>query len=311
MVPWKLRLEAYDLVAARVEAPHLEVRSWRTMLDSTADTVLRESVRDLRLRANALRSPTPLTTLANASFEATAAEEPIAGWTVAQGPALKAEIDHKGAKQGDSSLHLVSRAGGDKDSVLWVRSRPIPVPETGRLAVWAWLKAPDARHQPTLRLAIEGRLDGQPYYRRANVGASEDGRATQPLMQEWSPFLFPVDDLPLQGLTELQIGFDLMSAGEVWIDDVQLYDLWFQENERDSLLKTIALADFQIQEGKVGDALQFTEGYWPQFLRRHVAIENTRMATLPTTPAPTPGPSGRNGMFDGVRRWTPRWPFQK
>ena len=78
-------------------------------------------------------------------------------------------------------------------------------------------------------------------------------RPTQPLQQEWSPFLFPVEDLPTQGLTDLQIGFDLMDEGELWIDQVQVYDLWFQEIERDSLLKSIALADFQVQEGKVGD----------------------------------------------------------
>ena len=122
--------------------------------------------------------------------------------------------------------------------VVWIRSDSIPTPTTGRLAIWVWLKTADPKRQPKLRLAIEGELDGQPYYRRANVGASEDGRATQPLQQEWSPFLFPVDDLPTTGLTDLQIGFDLMDEGEVWIDQVQVFDLWFDDNERETLLKS-------------------------------------------------------------------------
>ena len=200
---------------------------------------------------------------------------------------------------------------GQAAPVVWVRSDPIPTPTTGRLAIWVWLKTPDEKRQPKLRLAIEGQLDGQPYYRRANVGGSEDGRPTQPLQQQWSPFLFPVDDLPTTGLTDLQIGFDLMDEGELWIDEVQVFDLYFADNERETLLKSAYLADFQVQEGKVGDALHFVESYWPQFLRRNVALEQPRVAALPersTTPLPAPA---KPAQADGWRRWLPRLPFQK
>jgi hypothetical protein len=315
-VHWKIRLNPYDLAAARVSAANVTVQDWRTQVDPAVDASLRESIRETRLRANLLRSPTPLDSLANASFEATPLgtreQAVIPSWSSATGPGISVGLDRRVTKEGGASLHVVSRppARGEAAPVIWIRSEPIPTPATGRLAISVWLKTLDAKRQPKLRLAIEGKLDGQPYYRRANVGASEDGRPTQPLKEDWSPFVFPVDDLPTQGLTDLQIGFDLMDEGDLWIDHVQVFDLWFQEIERDSLLKSIALADFQVQEGKVSDSLHFAESYWPQFLRRHVPLDAARVATVPR-PAPAPAPAEKPGMFDGIRRWVPRMPFQK
>jgi hypothetical protein len=328
---WKMKLQPYDLVAARIAAADVKVASWRTQVDPGVDAALREQLRDIRLRANLLRSPAPMTSLANGSFESAEmkaspgdSKKQVPGWSAATGAGITVEVDHRTAKEGASSLHVISRPPrvGAAGPVVWIRSDAIPTPTTGRLAIWVWLKTPDPRRQPKLRLAIEGRLDGQPYYRRANVGESEDGRPTQPLQQDWSPFLFPVDDLPVRGLTDLQIGLDLMDEGEVWIDQAQVFDLWFQEVERDSLLKSIALADFQVQEGKLGDALRFVEGYWPQFLRRHMPVENASVASIPqrtgapaspaaTTTPTQPAAEKKAGTFDGVKRWLPRLPFQK
>jgi hypothetical protein len=64
----------------------------------------------------------------------------------------------------------------------------------------------------------------------------------------------------------------------VWIDDVQVYDAWFYDNERDELLKHIALADVDLEEGRVGDCLHFLDSYWPRFLLAHVPLEHSRMA---------------------------------
>src|SRR5206468_3661967 len=104
------------------------------------------------------------------------AKESIPSWSVATGAGITVEVDRRMAKEGTSSLHVVSRRPTDAGTapVVWIRSDVIATPTTGRLAIWVWLKTPDPRRQPKLRLAIEGRLDGQPYYRRANVGQSED-----------------------------------------------------------------------------------------------------------------------------------------
>jgi hypothetical protein len=323
-------------VAAKLEQPAVTVAQWRTQVEQIAELTLKEQIRDVRLRANNLRVPMPINTLKNLGFEEPVAEQVVSGWTTAQGPGIVIEADRRLPHGGSQALHVVSRAPDAQTPapVVWLRSQTLPTPRTGRLALWVWLRTRDAKQQPHLRLAIEGKLEGQPYYRRANIGASEDGRPVQPLREEWSPFLFPLDDLPTEGLTHLQVGFDLMGAGEIWLDDVQVYQLWFQESERDALLKSIAVADFQLQAGKVRDCSRFLESYWPQFLRKHVALNMERVAervvvpvaaNLPSVPAPpaaktetkTPEPEKNNtspaaapSMLERLKQWTPRLPFQ-
>ena len=179
------------------------------------------------------------------------------------------------------SLHVVSRPTlGGRAPVVWVRSAPFAPPKTGRASLVAWIKIANPAKQPLLRLAIEGKLlDGQPYYRNARLGASEDGRPVKPLTADWAMYRYPLADLPLSGLTELRVGFDLMGEGEVWIDDVQLFDLWFEEHERDELLKNIATADVQVTAGQLSDGQRFLDGYWARFLSRHGQLPDIRPAT--------------------------------
>ncbi len=61
-----------------------------------------------------------------------------------------------------------------------------------------------------------------------------------------------------------------MGPGEVWMDDVQLFNLAFSRPELVELSKLITLADVKLQNGQVSDCLQLLEGYWPQFLEENV-----------------------------------------
>ena len=73
------------------------------------------------------------------------------------------------------------------------------------------------------------------------------------------------DDLPLDGLSQMRVRLDLMGAGEVWVDDVQLFDLAFNESELRALYKLLTLADLNLQNGQVGDCMKLLNGYWPRF----------------------------------------------
>jgi hypothetical protein len=302
---WKVELQPYDLVAAVIRAGNVPVENWRTAPadPEELEAELSQRIQHLRVRADSLRSPQPLARLTNAGFEQPEQSSSIVGWIHARGDGITVAADTAQARSGRQSLHLASTS-----TVAWVRSEPFEVPKTGRLTVWAWLRIADAQKQPPLRLAIEGRLNGEVYYKFANVGAGKDA---WPLRAGWAWYVFPVSGLPPSGLEDLRVGFDLMGAGEVWIDDVQLFDVWFHDTELEELVKNIALADLQISRGNAAGCQQFLDSYWPRFLNEHVKINLTRVAANPapqqqrqtlrqTTPPPEPKDPSMIERFKGM-----------
>ena len=198
------------------------------------------------------------------------------------------------------------RSAGPVASLL---SRPFAPPSTGRLAISVWLRVADAARQPPLRLALEGKLNGQVFYRCAQVGFGGSGSQAEPIYPEWSRYVSQVDDLPLEGLTSLRVRFDLMGPGEVWIDDVQLYHLLFSRAEMVELSKLISLADVKLQSRQIGDCLHLLEGYWPQFLEENVALPSAPPAAETAASKPKPAeekPPERTGWFGRMKDLLPK-----
>lgn len=273
---WSVPLQPYDLVAAVAEVPDMQIAGWQAEVGRDVLVDLRNGIDDLRRRVNQLREPQPLRVLGNPDFEVSSQGDLLPGWDSSRGADTSAEIV---AGQGRGASHALRlRSEGP---VAWVRSNTFPPPPTGRLSVWVWLRIEDPSKQPPLQLAIEGRLDGQTYYRPARVGAGDDHLGPPPpLNTDWELFLVRIDDLPTRGLTDLRVAIDLMGAGEVWADDVQVVDLWFDKTERNELLKKIALANFYLGKGEVAQCEQVLRGYWPEFLRRYVPLGETPLAEV-------------------------------
>ncbi len=300
-------LEPFDLQAAVATVPGVEVVRWSVRVVDSESVIesLHRRLGDVRSRAAALRNPSPVEALANPGFELPDAGRGMPGWVHARAPDITVVADAAESHSGERSLRLTS-AG----SVAWVRSAPFDPPRGGRVAVWAWMRIDNADKQPPLRLAIEGRVNGQEYYKFAALG---EGRNAQPLTTEWKPYLFPIDNLPPTGLNELRVGFDMMGEGQVWIDDVLVFDLWFQDNERDELRKMIALADLHLSEGRLVDCQRFLQTYWPRFLMEYVEVSEPRTAIrdLPavageTPPATPPAEPAEPTTLDRIRRFVPK-----
>lgn len=313
---WTIQLEPYDLVGGEIAGTGARIVACQVAPPANAAEFMREQIRNVGLRANivgnALRLPPP-PLLANPSFEAPLDSDlVIPGWVAAQGPGVVVEVEPGQEGSAANSLHVASRPDQTgRASVVWVRSDPISARPTGRLRVVASIRIAESANQPKLRLAVEGKLDGQVYYRRANVGQSEtaDGAPVTPLTAKWSRINIALDDLPTSGLTELRVGFDLMGEGEVWIDDVEVYDLWFEERERNELLKSIYTAHEQLKQGRLTDCLAFIESYWPSFLREHVPLSSEPTGGAPSRPDDKTQLSGGTALNPGKRtdRSANRW----
>ncbi|MBC7856507.1 MAG: hypothetical protein IAF94_24010, partial [Pirellulaceae bacterium] len=309
---WTVEMQAYDLVGGELSSGKVKLATWRATLSQPAEPALQDRIREVQIRASALREPQPLDVLANPSFELPHEAGRLPGWTHSAGPGITVSIDETQGYKSAAALHLVSTAtpsasGKRLAPIIWVRSSPFPPPKTGRLSLLAWVRMDDPSQQPKLRLAVEGKLDGKPFYRRANIGASEDGQAVRPIQRQWSPYRFPLTDLPLDGLSDIQIGFDLMGEGNVYIDQVSVYDLWFADNERDELVKNIATARLQLSSGQVAECERFLDSYWPRFLQDHVPLTAPRVAA----PQLQGQPSGPNSRGAPVASPPRRGPFAK
>ncbi len=274
-ITWRIELAPYDLIGAVFSVPRVDVDYWRATLPGGAIANLRKHTREVAFRASEVRRPPRIDVLENPGFELPANGDKIPGWRHAFGPGVEFEVETIHPQKGRHSLRMQSVDG---KSPAWIRSEPFAPPKTGRLAFLVYVRTADPAQQPVVRLSFEGEyLDGRPnYYKLANVGGSEDGEETPPLASEWRSYLWSVPDLPVGELRNIQVGVDLMSKGEIWIDHFQVYDLWFdngQKNELNELAnKIVAPAVFHLNEGDVADCLHVLDGYWPRFLMTHVKL---------------------------------------
>jgi len=191
-----------------------------------------------------------------------------------------------------------------------VASDPFAPPATGRLTLRVWLRVADPARQPPLRLALEGPMEGGQYFRFALLGAAP----AKPITAGWAEYLCNFDDLPLEGLGPLRIWLELSGPGEVWIDDVQLFNLYFTNNERVELSKLIALADVKLQNGQISDCIYLLQGYWPRFLEAHVplnpgSLDGERLAGRGARRGgdSQDSKSDRSGLLDRLKGILPPW----
>jgi len=322
---WTVEMEPFDLVGGELSSGNAKVVSWSVTPPQGTGPALADQSRDLAFRVQYVKNQPHALAVANASFEDRGMDA-VPAWVHGAGQGVVVEVDRTQGSSSPSSLHLVNPGAGAQ---VWVRSNPIPAPTTGRIQMKAQIRIADPNKQPQLRLAIEGRLEGQVYYRRLNFGAVErPGEfVVAPLGQAWTGCAISRIDLPIAGLTDLRVGFDLMSDGEVWIDDVQVQDLWLDEREADELLIRASTAASQARLGGLNDCRLFLDGYWPSFLRRNVKLPDGRdaapqIAGPPAAPLQEPPISmrGKRAVNDGGKKgnlmertgernknWWPSW----
>lgn len=301
---WVVELAPFDLVAVRFPSAAVRLSNPQVQTAPGVRSTLASRIEDLRNRRAVLQNPPPLAAPSNPGFEEGGVGGAPSGWELAAVRAEEAvlQIDSHQPYAGSRAILLGSRGGG-----VTLRSAPFAATQTGRLALSVWLRVEDPARQPTLRLAIEGVLDGEEYYRFAPVGAGEQ---VDRVRSEWSQYVLQIDDLPVAGLSQLRARFDLLGAGEVWLDQVELFDLAFSQAERIALDKNLALAESLWQQSRFGRCWRELEGYWPKYLAANVPLSPAAAAVAtppePRRSEPAEKQATRPGVLERVRDW---WRF--
>jgi hypothetical protein len=293
---WQVVMEPFDLVAIRIDRVEARVVSASVQFNKDVIPRLQENILAVNQQLSRLEQPTALL-IRNGDFEDRGVPSSVNGWIFDKSAGNLVTVGTDLAQQGERYLELQRTTASQ--NILWVRSKPFAAPTTGRIAFSVWLRTKDAVKAPTVRLAIEGRYYGQPYYRPRTIGRLQTGRPSnqQPavLNANWTKYVIVVDDLPVRGLTNIRVGFDLMSAGQVEIDNLQVYDLWFQPREYRELMKEVSLAYSLQKEGRVADSYQFLNAFWPRYISRY-------------TPPGFPEVARRLDDTINKRPETPQWP---
>jgi hypothetical protein len=295
-------LGPYDLAAARFSSGNVQIRAPQVYVDDLVRRQLHDRIQDLAARVRALHDPQPMATLDNADFETAVQGNEIPGWNATAGMGSRVAIDQAEHHSGGQSIKLTS--AGQPAAIT---SPPFSPPTTGRIAVHMYLRG-GAAGLPSLRISLEGQLaDGQfaPY---GVIPAAPASEATL----GWVRYSFPVDDVPSEGLTALRVRFDLASAGELWIDDIEVYDLPFNPSERLELSKLISLASVKLEAGQLADCARLLEGYWPKFLLAYVPLTNTTapIAERPAPPQTEPGTATKPSMLESLKEYIPKLPLR-
>ena len=300
---WEVALDPYDVIGAWFSAPNVRLSGVQVAVTPEIRAALEKRLSDLGDRVAALGNPPLLEALSNPGFDApTGQGGPIPGWTPFGGPGIVATLDATTRHNGTHALRLASQGppGG-------VASLPFAAPRTGRLSLSVWLRVADAGRQPPLRLTVAGKVGSRDFFRSAWVGQSPEVAGVPGIPAEWTQFYVHVFDLPLESSGYIHLRFELTGPGEVWIDDVQLCELFFTEKERKALVRLLTPADVMLQNGQVGDSLRLLEGYWSRFLVEHVPLPQTPVVQKPEPPASPAGePAARSArLLDRLKQWSP------
>jgi hypothetical protein len=320
---WSPTLKPYDLVAICVYDPKHELVQAKVSIPSEIHKRLASQITELSLRAATLRAtlqkPASMDVLLNPSFELAASSEAaksvatlvgngndlIPGWRnhTTSGTQVRIDTIHDSPNsrkpQGKQCVHLKSDGG-----TIAISSEPFKSPQTGRLWIYAWIRIPDEKKQPTIEIILTGKYKGHEFVREAVLGKQRNGQSAPNLREEWLPYSRQINDLPFEGLENVSIGFRLVGEGEAWIDDVQLYHLvGFQDQDIKQLSRMVSIAEMKLQSNRISECLRLLEGLWPQYLERNISIPEV-LAERPRprrTPTKKKEPETSASMLDRVK----------
>jgi hypothetical protein len=86
----------------------------------------------------------------------------------------------------------------------------------------------------------------------------------------------------------MRVRFELAGRGEVWLDNVKLYDLLFPlkfyphaQAEIKQFFILIHAAQRAVEAGRIADSVRLLEGYWPRFITAYAPLTQPRIAAEP------------------------------
>lgn len=273
---WHVELPAYALRVREYHGSNVRINEFKATPPEVAAQALAARVAELEQCVQGLDLERPFAQLQNPDFELRGADGRMLGWQPRIGQAGSVEVDAGQASAGAHSLRLHS-----EDALgVAAQSQLFSIPATGQLAIRAKVRGAELAAGSRLLAWIEYDAGGVMKRRYLPMGAAGD------IGEAWRPCEVNVDDLPMASSGLMRIQFHLAGPGNVWIDDVRLLDLKFQNAQRQDMVKRLLAAQTALAEGKYVDCLRLVDDYWPRFLVENVPVGPTAEVQLASRPEP-------------------------
>jgi hypothetical protein len=174
-----------------------------------------------------------------------------------------AELDPSRPHTGRASLRLTAQA-----PPAGVLSEGFAPNAQASLTVQAWFRA--ARPGARARVWIEGQAAGKPFVRQSELAVPTD----------WAALAVRASELPPGGLDTVRLRFELLTAGDLWLDDVTVTGDAATEPERLFAKRALIAALHAYRERRYADFARLASSRWARLAGAGVAA-----------PAPAAGPA--------------------
>ncbi|MEM8734658.1 MAG: hypothetical protein AAGG44_10575, partial [Planctomycetota bacterium] len=290
---WQITIDGYETQLVRFESPALEFLSVDATAPEPVLQTLRTQIGQLAVVLANERDPTLRVEHANIDgdferwdpvpFDA-ASENPnspprLATWNTSQLPGVRFEPSPDFPHSGRLSLKITNTNTGDASA--WLQSQSIPVPNTGRLSVEAWLRVPASAPSARVRLSVQGTTRSGKRFSASSICGSATDR-TQQLPTDWGPrpYSLHVADIPTTEMNSLIVSIELIGEGTVWVDDVRVLQSWLHPSESSFLRGKMLAAEEDLTGENYLTASRLLDSPWVQYLRRkHPLFESQSTTT--------------------------------
>lgn len=295
---WTATLQPYSAQAIKFASDDVTIAGLRTDIGTEILDALSQRYANLEQLDLNPQNLSPYQAAPNPSFEQRDIAGNAKGW-VAEGGVPTVESDLDGAY----AAKLLSL--GDRTAM---STEPFDSPETGQLAMTAYVRTIDITEDAVLRLVIE-EADGSASPRFIELTGKR--LLEEKKVRDWNGYRFGVEDLPLDTTAKIRVRFELQGVGEVWVDNLQFHDLVYplkiyeteSQQQVFALVRHLKLIRTALDESRYSDCLDLLDSYWSQFMLEHLPeieeSEPVEQKIAPNTPAAEASPTPR--LTDRVR----------
>jgi hypothetical protein len=299
----------YSVRAFRVPLGTMRLVAWEHFPDPQTPEVLNRKLQQLTNQLNTAAQPRVAESeLVNGDFETRQNNHSLPmGWTSSMLPSGTVTLDPDVHYLGNHSLRIENRG----QVPIWIQSDMVPSPQSGRLAVGAYVRLDPNRPIPNIQFSLVGKNQNDERFVRQTVFQPVADTDTNGWYPVFLPLLF---DVPPDQIRQLRLSVDVTGSGVIWIDNVQLYDTFITDDERRTMRAEMFMAKSELDQGRLQVCQRFLESYWAEYLSQFATSEAPTLtngdayitersnAPNPETDTPAPQRGWLQRLREGVRR---------